>query len=69
VKKELVAFLTFELPKGTDVEAITDTILGTYSKTAAGSLNFDEFVTFIEALPKDKDGLPDFESLISNLST
>jgi len=60
---ELDAFLAFELPAGADVETITDTILDAYDKNKDELLTFDEFVTFIEALPKDKDGLPNFVSL------
>lgn len=68
---ELEAFLTSVLPKGTDsetIQTINNDILKTKALTESSSLTFDEFVTFIEALPEDKDGLPDFESLISELS-
>ena len=65
---ELDAFLTSELSAGTDTEPIVINILDTYAKTAAGSLNFGEFVAFIDGLPKDGDRLPDFLSLIRELT-
>jgi len=64
---EVSAFLTSGLPADTNAVTIETTntyIFDTFAITDPSLLTPGEFITFIDSLPKDANGLPDLLSLL-----